>query len=201
MKKELTVRNITMIAILGALAAVLMLLDFPILIAPSFYKLDISDLPCLIGAFALGPLPALLIQAVKILIKLLLKPTSTAFVGELAAFSFSSIYCVSAALLYRADKTKKGAMKALVISSILMAISATIGNYAFIIPAYVNMYHMPLEAIIAMGTEIFPIIHDKLSFVLCCVLPFNLIKAAIVDVLTFTLYKRISPLLKRQNKA
>ena len=76
-----------------------------------------------------------------------------------------------------------------------------IGNYAFIIPAYVNMYHMPLEAIIAMGTEIFPIIHDKLSFVLCCVLPFNLIKAAIVDVLTLTLYKRISPLLKRQNKA
>ena len=190
-----------MIAILGALAAVLMLMDFPILIAPSFYKLDISDLPCLIGAFALGPLPALLIQAVKILIKLLLKPTSTAFVGEMAAFSFSSIYCVSAALIYQSQKTKKGALKALVISSLLMAVCATAGNFFFIIPAYVNMYHMPLEAIIAMGTEIFPIIHDKLSFVLCCVLPFNLIKAVIVDVLTLTLYKRISPLLKRRNKA
>ena len=201
MKKVLSVQNITMIAILGALAAVLMLMDFPILIAPSFYKLDISDLPCLIGAFALGPLPALLIQAVKILIKLLLKPTSTAFVGEMAAFSFSSIYCVSAALIYQSQKTKKGALKALIISSLLMAVCATAGNYFFIIPAYVNMYHMPLEAIIAMGTEIFPIIHDKLSFVLCCVLPFNLIKAVIVDVLTLTLYKRISPLLKRRNKA
>ncbi|MBQ1483631.1 MAG: ECF transporter S component [Erysipelotrichaceae bacterium] len=197
MKKVLTVKNITMIAVLGALGAVLMLFDFPIMIAPGFYKLDLGDLPCLIGAFALGPVPALLIQVVKILIKLLLKPTSTAFVGEIAAFIFSSVYCVSASLVYQADRTKKGAMKALIVASVLMSVFAAFGNYAFIIPAYVNMYHMPLEAIVAMGTKIFPVIHDKFSFVLCCVLPFNLVKAIIVDVLTIILYKHISPLLKR----
>jgi len=198
LNRTLNVRNISIIAILGALGAVLMLIDFPIFIAPSFYKLDLGDLPCLIGAFALGPLPALFIQIIKILIKLMLKPTSTAFVGELAAFIFSSVFCVSAALIYRMDKTRKGAFKAIVISTVLMVLAATIGNYAFIIPAYANMYHMPLEAIVDMGTQIFPIVHDKLSFVLCCVMPFNLIKAILVDVLTLVLYKRISPLLKRQ---
>ncbi len=197
MKKYLSVKNISSIAVLGALGAVLMLFDFPIsFIAPSFYKLDLGDLPCLIGAFALGPVPALFIQIVKIIVKLLLKPTSTAFVGEIAAFCFSTVFCVSAALIYQKDKTRKGAIKAMIIATIVMALAAAAGNYLFIIPAYVNMYHMPLEAIISMGQAIFPMIRDKFDFVLYCVLPFNLIKACIVDILTFVLYKRISPLLK-----
>ena len=196
MKKDLTVKNISMIAILGALGAVLMLFDFPIAIAPSFYKIDIADLPCLIGAFALGPVPALFIQVVKIIIKLLIKPTSTAFVGEMAAFVISSSFCVSAALIYQKDKTKKGAVKALIISSIIMALVASISNYLFIIPAYVNLFHLPLENIIAMGNKIFKLVTDKLSFVLLCVLPFNLIKALIVDIITYFLYKHISVLVK-----
>ena len=199
MKKYLSVRNISVIAVLGALGAVLMIFDFPIAIAPSFYKIDLGDLPCLIGAFALGPVPAFFIQIVKILVKLLLKPTSSAFVGEMAAFIFSSVYCVGAACIYACDKSRKGAIKAMIIASITMAIVATAGNYFFIIPAYVNLYHLPLEKIVAMGAAIFPIITDKLSFVLCCVLPFNLIKAIIIDVLTFFLYKHISPLLKGRN--
>ena len=178
-----------------------MLVNVPIGIAPSFYKLDLADLPCLIGAFALGPLPAFFIQIVKILIKLLLKPTSTAFVGEIAAFLFSSVYCVSAAFFYQKDKTKRGAVRAMILSSILMVIAAAAGNYFFIIPAYVKLYQIPLDAIISMGTAIFPIIHDKLSFVLCCVVPFNVIKAALTDVLTVVLYKRISPVLKQTNNA
>ena len=196
MKKYLSVKNISSIAVLGALSAVLMLFDFPIAVAPNFYKLDLGDLPALIGAFALGPVPAFFIQIVKIVIKLLLKPTSTAFVGEIAAFIFSTVLCVSAALVYRLDKTKKGAIKAMVIGSIAMVIAACLGNYLFIIPAYVNMFHLPLEKIVAMGNAIFAAVTDKFTFVLFCVMPFNLIKAVIVDILTFVLYKRISPLLK-----
>ena len=173
-----------------------MLFDFPIAIAPSFYKIDLGDLPCLIGAFALGPIPALFIQIIKIIIKLLLKPTSTAFMGEIAAFLFSTIYCVSAAVIYQRNKTRKQAIIAMAVASLLMAIGAALGNYLFIIPAYVNLYHIPLEVIINMGKAIFPIISDKFTFALCCVLPFNLIKALIIDVLTAFLYKRISPLLK-----
>lgn len=196
MKKSLSIKNITRIAILGALGGFLMLIDFPIFIAPSFYKLDIGDLPCLIGAFAMGPIPGIFIQIIKILIKLLFKPTSTAFIGEIAAFIFSSSYCVSASFIYQNNKNKKGAKKAIIIGSIIMVIVSSLANYLFIIDAYSRLYGMPLEAIIGLGKEIFPIINSKLSLVICCVVPFNLIKAALVDVLTLLLYKHISPLLK-----
>lgn len=196
MKKSLSIKNITRIAILGALGAFLMLIDFPIFVAPSFYKLDIGDLPCLIGAFAMGPIPGLFIQIIKILLKLLLKPTSTAFIGEVAAFIFSSSYCISASIIYQSNKSKKGAIKAIIIGSIIMVLVSTLANYGFILDAYSKLYGMPLEAIIGLGNKIFPIVTNKFSFVLCCVLPFNLIKAVLVDVLTMLLYKHISPLLK-----
>lgn len=196
MKKILSIENITRIAILGCLGAILMLFDFPIFIAPSFYKLDIGDLPCLIGAFAMGPIPGLLIQIIKILLKLLFKPTSTAFIGEIAAFIFSSSYCVSASMIYKNNKTKIGARRAIIIGSIVMVLVSTIANYLFIIPAYSKLYGMPLEAIISLGGAIFPIVKDLFTFTLCCVLPFNIVKAVIVDVLTLFLYKHISPILK-----
>lgn len=196
MKKSLSIKNISRIAILGALGAILMIVDFPIFVAPSFYKLDIGDLPCLIGAFAMGPIPALFIQIIKILLKMLFKPTSTAFIGEIAAFITSSVFCVVAAIVYKKNKTKKGALIAMIIGSVAMVLVSTIANYLFIIPAYVNLYGMPLETIISLGSAIFPIVKDLFSFCLCCVLPFNVIKAAIIDVLTFFLYKHISPLLK-----
>lgn len=196
MKKSLSIKNITRIAILGALGAVLMMFDFPIFIAPSFYKLDIGDLPCLIGAFAMGPIPGLFIQIIKILLKLLFKPTSTAFIGEIAAFIFSCSYCISASFIYSSDKTKKGAKKAIIIGSIVMILVSTIANYLFIIPAYSKLYGMPLEAIISLGSAIFPIVEDLFTFTICCVLPFNCLKAVLVDALTLMLYKHISPLLK-----
>ena len=192
----MSIKNITRIAILGALGAFLMLLDFPIFVAPQFYKLDIGDLPCLIGAFAMGPIPALFIQIIKILLKLLFKPTSTAFIGEIAAFITSTIYCVVAALVYRNNRTKAGALRAMIIASIVMVAITSLANYIFIIPAYSSLYKMPLEAIIAMGSEIFSIVDDLASFVLVCVVPFNGIKAVIIDILTLLLYKHISPLLK-----
>ena len=196
MKEYLTLKNISVVAILGALGAALMLFDFPIFVAPSFYKFDLGDLPCLIGAFALGPVGAFFIQVIKILVKLLLKPTSTAFVGEFAAFICSTAYCVSAANIYQFNKTRKTAIIAMIVGSLFMTVISCLANYFIIIPAYVKMYNIPLETIISMGQAIFPIIKDKLGFVLCCVLPFNLIKALIIDVLTFVLYKHISPLLK-----
>lgn len=196
MRKSLTVKNITRIAILATLGAILMLIDFPIFVAPGFYKMDLGDLPCLIGAFAMGPVPALFIQIIKILLKMLFKPTSTAFIGEIAAFIFSSSYCLSASIIYQNNKTKKGAVKALIIGSVVMIIISVLANYLFIIDAYSKLYGMPLEAIIGLGQAIFPIINSKLSFVLCCVLPFNIIKVICVDLLTMLLYKHISPILK-----
>ena len=200
MKKYLNVKTIPVIGVLGALGAILMFFDFPIPFAPPFYKVDLGDLPCLIGGFALGPIPALFIQIIKILIKLLLKPTTTAFVGEIAAFVFSCSYCVTSAYIYQNNKSKNGAIKAIIVGSIVMIIISIIANYFFIIPAYVKLYKMPLEAIISMGTSIFPFINNKFTFVITCVLIFNLVKVIIVDVLVSALYKHASPIIKRYTK-
>lgn len=200
MKKYLNIYNISRIGILGALGAILMIIDMPIFVAPSFYKLDISDLPCIIGAFAMGPIPSIFIVVVKIVIKMLIKPTSTAYVGELAAFIFSTTYCLIAGFIYQKNKTKTNAYKSIIISSIVFVLVSCVANYLFIIPAYVSLYHIPLESIIAAGTQIFSLVHDKFSFVLCCVLPFNLIKIIIVDILTLAMYKKVSPLLNKYNK-
>jgi len=196
MKKYLSVKNIARIGVIGALGAVLMMFDFPIFIAPSFYKFDLGDLPCLIGSFSMGPIPALFIQVIKIIIKLIIKPTSSAFVGEISAFITSTSYCVTAAYFYSKDKTKRNAIKSIVIASIVMVLVSSLANYFYIIPAYVNLYHMPLESIIAAGSAIFPIIHDLFSFVIFCVVPFNAIKVIVLDILTINLYKHVSPLLK-----
>lgn len=173
-----------------------MIIDFPIFIAPSFYKLDIGDLPCLIGAFAMGPVSGLFIQIIKILVKLLFKPTSTAFVGEIAAFIFSSTYCLVASIIYQKNRNKRGANIAIIIGSLSMILVSAIANYYFIIPFYSRLYNMPLEAIISLGSAIFPIIDSLFMFVICCVVPFNIVKVAIIDVLTMLLYKRIAPLLR-----
>lgn len=196
MKNYLGIRNIAKIATLSAIAAILMIIDVPIFVAPSFYKIDLSDLPCLIGGFAMGSVPCLFIEIIKILLKLLFKPTSTAFVGEIAAFVSSCAFCLPASYIYNKNKTKNNAVKAMIISTIVVVVVTSIANYYFIIPSYVSLFHMPLEAIIAAGKEIFPIIDSKLSFVLCCVVPFNIIKYLLVDVLSLALYKHISPLLK-----
>lgn len=197
MKKHLNTKNIARIAVLGAIGAFLMVMDFPIsFIAPSFYKLDLSDLPCLIGSFAMGPIPCVFIEAIKILIKLLIKPTSTAFVGEITAFIGSIALCVPAGIFYSNNRNKKGAIKALLISSIIYVFVSLIINYAFSIPFYGNLYHIGEDVIIAMGAQIFPIIVDKFSFVLLCVGPFNVIKVVLIDILAIVLYKRISPLLR-----
>ena len=196
MKKTFSIKNLTRIAILGTIGGILMIIDFPIFIAPSFYKLDIGDLPCLIGAFAMGPVSGLFIQIIKILVKLLFKPTSTAFVGEIAAFIFSSTYCLVASIIYQKNRNKRGANIAIIIGSLSMILVSAVVNYYFIIPFYSRLYNMSLEAIISLGSAIFPIIDSLFMFVICCVVPFNIVKVAIIDVLTMLLYKRIAPLLR-----
>ena len=196
-KKYFTTKRISSIAILSAIAGLLMLIDFPIsFIAPTFYKMDISDLPCLIGSFALGPIAGAIIETLKILIKLVLKPTSTAFVGELSNLLCGISLCVPSGLVYKKCHNKKGALEGLVVGAISYVVVGSLINYFITIPAFVNLYHIPLDTIIDMGKAIFPFITNKFMFVLVCVSLFNLFKVVIVGILTYLLYKRISPLLK-----
>ncbi len=192
----LSIRNISRIAILSAIAVILMLVDFPLpFIAPPFYKIDLSEIPVLIGGFAMGPMAAVCIEAMKVLLNLLFNGTTTAYVGEAANFLIGVSLVLPAAYLYKKEKTKKGAIKALLCGIVSMALVGGLLNYFVLIPTYVKFYHLPLETLISMGAAIFPVVSSKFLFVLCCVLPFNLLKGIAVSLVTALVYKRVSPLL------
>ena len=197
MKKEFDIKTIAKIAILAAIAVVLMLVDFPLPVAPSIYKLDFSEVPVLIGAFALGPWQACCIEFVKILLNFFLTGTFTAGIGELANFLMGCAFVVPAGIIYKHNKSRQSAIKGLITGTIFMVLAGDLLNYFVLIPAYVNIVHYPLEAIIAAGQEIFPFVTSQLTLVLVCVTLFNTIKGILVSLITTILYKRVSPLLHK----
>ena len=192
-----TTRSMAKIAILGAVAAILMMIEFPLPIAPSFYKLDFSEVAVLVGGFALGPAAAVAIEALKIVLNCLFNGSNTMFVGELSNFIIGCAMCVPAAMVYAKHKTRANALKGLAAGTLCMTLVGVIMNYFVAIPAYVSIAHFPLEAIIGMGAAIFPFITNTFQLVLACVTPFNLIKGVLVSLITALLYKHVSPLLHR----
>ena len=194
-KRLLSTKNVVVMGMLGALAAVLMLFEVPLpFIAPSFYGLDLSEVPILVGTFALGPAAGVLMEVVKILIKLVLKPTSTGFVGEFANLVFGCAMVLPAGLIYRFHKTKKGAMTAMAAGTVIMSLVAIVGNALVMIPFYSKF--MPLENILAAGAAINPAVGNVWTFAAFCVGPFNLVKGVVVSFITALVYKRISVMIR-----
>lgn len=194
-KRLLSTKNVAVMGMLGALSAVLMLFEVPLpFIAPSFYGLDLSEVPILVGTFALGPLAGVVMEAVKILIKLLLKPTSTGFVGEFANLFFGCSMVLPAGLIYRFRKTKKGAMAAMAAGTVIMSAVGIAGNAMVMIPFYSNF--MPLENILVAGAAINPAVGNVWTFAVFCVGPFNIIKGVAVSVITALVYKRVSGMIR-----
>lgn len=188
--------TLTRIAILGALASVIMLLEFPLpMIAPPFYELDFSEIPVLIGSFSMGPVAGIIIELLKILLKLLIKGTSTAFAGEIANFLVGCALVVPAGIIYKHYRTKSGALVAMLCGSMFMSIVAFFLNAYFLIPFFSNFYGIPVDVIIGMGHNIFPIVDSVEELAAYCVVPFNFIKGVSVSILTFIMYKHIHKLL------
>lgn len=196
-KTAFTARSLTKCAILSAVAVILMLFDFPLPIAPSFYKVDFSEVAVLIGAFSMGPAAGVIIEALKIILNLLLTGSNTAFVGELANFLIGIAFVVPASVIYCRHRTKKNAMIGMAVGTVAMALAGSIVNYFVLLPMYSVLYGMPMDAIIDMGRVLIPFISSRFTFVCFAVIPFNLIKGAAVSVLTALLYKRCSVLLRR----
>jgi len=195
--KLLSTRNIAKIAILAAIAFILMLIEFPLPFAPSFYKMDFSEIAVLMGGFAMGPWAAVVIEALKIVLHLLFKGTITMGVGELANFLIGCALCMPAAWIYKKHKSRGSAIRGMTIGTLCMTCAGVLLNIFVLIPAYVVFANFPLDSIIAMGTQIFPAIHDIVTLALICVVPFNLLKGITVGVITTLLYKHVSPLLHR----
>lgn len=194
--KILTTRKTAMIGMFSAIAGVLMTIELPVPFAPPFYGIDASELPVLLCGFAFGPVAGLLTEFLKIVIKLFFKPTSTAFVGELANFCIGCSMILPATIIYHMKKKKATAALACVVGTIIITIFGTLFNAVYLLPTFAVMFGMPLEAIIGMGTEINANVTDVFTFVAFCVAPLNLLKGAGVSVLTFALYKPLSPILK-----
>jgi len=170
---------------------------FPLpFIAPPFYELDFSEVPVLIGAFALGPMAGVAIEAIKILLNLVINGTITAGVGELANFVMGVLFVLPASLIYKHKKTKKNAMIGLTVGGIIMVVGACFINVFIMLPAYGNAFGMPVEAFIGMAAAIHASIDSMAGFALLCVAPFNLLKVVVVSLITMLLYKHVSPILK-----
>ncbi len=195
-KKGLGVRELAFIGMFGAIAAVLMFFEFPLPFAPGFYKLDFSEVPVLIGSFALGPIAGVFIELIKILIHFVIKGTSTAGVGELANFLIGIAFVLPAGIIYSLGKTRKRAIIGMIVGTLTMVAAGCFINAFVLLPTYAKAFEMPMDALIAMGTAVNPHVNSLLTFALLCVAPFNLLKGIVVSIVTMLLYKRISSLIK-----
>lgn len=181
-------------AMLAALSAVLMFFEFPLgFIAPSFYEFDFSEVPVLIGTFSMGPVWGVAIEFIKILVKFIIKGTSTGGVGELANFLIGCSFIVPAGFIYKYKKSRVGAVVGMLTGTVTMAVLGVIVNTFVLVPLYSGF--MPINEIIAMGQAIFPFIDSTFTFCLYCVGPFNIIKGVIISVVVFLIYKPISHLI------
>lgn len=200
-EKIITTRKMAMIGMFSALATILMMFEIPMPFAPSFYKLDFSELPVLIGSFAFGPVAGVLIEMIKIILKLLFKGTSTKFVGELANFAVGCSFILPASIMYAFKKNKKNAILGCICGTIILTIFGTSFNAVYLLPKFAEVFGMPIEVLIGMGTEINSKITNIYNFVILAVAPLNLIKGFSVSLITMLVYKRISPIIKSATKS
>lgn len=192
-RKISSARRISILGICAALAAVLHILDFPLpFLAPDFYKLDFSELPVMLCGFYLGPSAVVVCEALKILLKLLMKGTSTAFVGDFANFVIGCSLVLPAVIVYHTKKTKASAIWGLTLGTVILTVFGSAFNAVYLLPKFSQLYGIPLESIVAMGGKINSGIRSVSTFVLLAVAPLNLIKGITISVLTLLLYKRVA---------
>lgn len=194
-EKQISVRMLAVCAMLAAISYILAFIELPVPLSPSFAKMDLSDFPALIGAFAFGPFAGLLIELVKNALQLL--STSTSGIGELANFLMGGSFVFTAGLIYRLRKTKTMAWLACIIGSVIMGIVAALANYFILLPMFEQF--MPLEQLISSFGAFIPFIKTKLDVVLFNAFPFNLLKGIVISIFTMLIYKKLTPILKGRN--
>ncbi len=191
-KNNASVRKIAVTAVLSAMSSVLMFINFSLPIMPSFIKVDFSELPALIASFTMGPFFGVLVCLVKNLVNLF--QTSTMGIGELSNFLLGSIFVFTAGLIYKKIKNRKGALIGSILGAILMAVIGLFTNYFLVYPIYTNF--MPMEAIVGMYKAIYPGVKNLFHALVIFNIPFTFLKGMANTLITFTIYKKISPIIK-----
>ncbi|MHB8962633.1 MAG: ECF transporter S component [Saccharofermentanales bacterium] len=186
--------------ILAAAAIVLMFIETPLPLMPGFLKFDLSEVPVLLAAFALGPISAVIVELIKNLVHMPF--TQTGGVGEIANFFIGSAFVVPAAIIYRRHKSKSGAILGMAAGVLFMTLFASVVNYYIMIPFYVKVMGFPMEAIIGMTNEVGNnLVTDLKTLIVFVFVPFNLFKGFIVSLIVGLIYKRISRFLHPASEA
>lgn len=191
MKRKLTTEQLAIIAVLSAISFILAFFEIPMPLSPSFAMMDLSDLPAVLAAFAIGPLGGALVEIIKNLLQAM--SSSTGGIGELANCLMGCAFVVPAGIIYKRNKTKKGALHGCVVGSLSIGVAAALLNYFVLLPMY-EMF-MPIDQVIAMFGEILPFIKTKLDVCLYNALPGNILKGMIISVIAMLIYKPLSPIL------
>lgn len=190
-------RTMVQIAMLSAVSTVLMMFEFPIpFLAPPFIKMDFSEIPVLVGTFAMGPLAGVVIELLKNILHFVTYGTTTGGIGELSNFFIGCAFAVPAGIFYRKRKTRKNAVLGMATGTLLMVIMGCLSNAFVMFPLYSVVMGIPMDSFIAMGTAIHPAIDNMVTFVVLCMVPFNLVKGIIISLITLLLYKRLKVVLK-----
>lgn len=195
--KKMALSTLTKIALLAAVAGVLMLFEAPLWFAPSFYKLDLSELAVMVGALSMGPAAGAMIELIKILLNFVLNGTITGGVGEFANFLIGCSFVVPAAWIYRRQRNIKGMLLGMAAGIVCMVLLGSVIIYYILLPVYATVFGQPLEFFIQMGNALNPAIVDLKTFILFAVAPFNLLKGIIISALTFLLYRKLGRQLEQ----
>lgn len=192
--RTFSLNAVVKVGILAAFAYILMFVQMPIPIAPPFMKIDLADVPALIGGFAMGPWYGVLIQLIKNLLNL--SKTTTGGVGELSNFIVGAVYVYVSASIYKNRKTRKTALFALSLGVVAMTIIATLSNAFVVFPTYAKLMHIDLNAFVGMASKTNGLVKSYFSLMVLSIAPFNIIKGAIASLVTELVYKRVSPIIK-----
>ena len=195
MNNKLSTRVIAGSAMLAALAVILQYLQFPIPLMPSFIKFEFSDLPALIGAYAYGPAAGIIIELVKNLLHCAVSQSAT--VGELANFIVGAVFTGVAGAVYKHNKTKKTALIGGLAGALAMGLVCVPANYFIVYPFYYKAF-MPEEVVLAAYQKILPGMNSVLESLFVFNLPFTMAKGLICLAIAMPIYKKISPILKKQ---
>ena len=196
-KENWSTKVMVKISSLAVISMILMFLDLSVWFAPPFLKLDLADLPALIGAFAMGPMAGVVVQLVKNLLHLLVQGSSTGGVGEVSNFIVGSAFVYTAGLFYYKNKNFKTAIIGSIVGVLAMTLVASISNYYIVFPMYAKVYGMPMEALINMGSVLNKNVVDLKTMIIFAIVPFNILKGSIVAIVTLAIYKRVSPILHK----
>lgn len=193
MKSQTRIRFIAFTALFGALSGVIMLLKFPLPFMPPFFEMDFSPVIEMIGGYILGPISAIIIIVIKILLKMLLSGSHSFGVGELSNLLLSLVYVLPGVLIYKYKKNKTTGIIGLIVGTILTAIVAIFTNLFLMFPFYETTMHVD---IISICQQINPAIKSNLTLALIGIVPFNIIKNGVCSVITIFVYKRVSKAIK-----